>query len=132
MPGRMRPVLKWPGGKFRLLDAVLQAIPSGKRLVEPFVGSGALFMNAPHKAYLLCDSNRDCIEFHRCLAEGGGDFIGRCRELFDPAGNCAEEFYARRGRFNRLEHGVERADETPDIVVVQPPPARRRRCRGWP
>ncbi|MFR8055622.1 MAG: DNA adenine methylase, partial [Bilophila wadsworthia] len=50
-----RPFLKWAGGKYRLLDRLLPSIPAGARLVEPFVGSGAVFLNAGFACYLLCD-----------------------------------------------------------------------------
>ena len=30
----------------------------GKRLIEPFVGSGAVFLNTDYEAYLLADANR--------------------------------------------------------------------------
>ena len=99
----MRPILKWPGGKFRLLDAILPELPRGKRLVEPFLGSGAVFMNADFPAFLLCDLNADLISFHEILARRGEDFMAECRELFAGVANSAEEFYRRREHFNRLE-----------------------------
>ncbi|HEY0720668.1 MAG TPA: DNA adenine methylase, partial [Gammaproteobacteria bacterium] len=41
----MRPFLKWAGNKYRLVERIVVDLPEGKRLVEPFVGSGALFLN---------------------------------------------------------------------------------------
>ncbi len=44
-----RPIVKWPGGKARLLDRLVELAPpdlatlSGCRYFEPFVGGGALF-----------------------------------------------------------------------------------------
>lgn len=107
-PPRIRPILKWAGGKFRLLHAILPELRSGKRLVEPFVGSGAVFLNSDFPAYLLCDLNADLICFYRALAEKGGAFIEECRTLFDD-GNSAEVFYRRREEFNRLRTGGHRA-----------------------
>jgi DNA adenine methylase len=39
----MKPFLKWAGGKYRLIDRIQSALPAGNRLIEPFVGSGAVF-----------------------------------------------------------------------------------------
>lgn len=106
---RFRPILKWPGGKYRLLDAILPALPPGKRLVEPFVGSGAVFLNAAYPSFLLCDINPDLIGFYRSLAERDADFIRECRALFDSEGNERTEYCRRRERFNSLAPGADRA-----------------------
>ncbi len=105
----MKPILKWPGGKYRLLDAILPVLPHGKRLVEPFVGSGAVFMNTDYPSYLLADINSDLICFYRELADRGTDFVKECRRLFTDKGNQAEEYYRRRDHFNRLDFGGERS-----------------------
>jgi len=39
----IRPFLKWPGGKYRLVDRIQGLLPQGKQLIEPFVGGGELF-----------------------------------------------------------------------------------------
>ena len=55
----MRPFLKWPGSKYRIVDAIKARLPEGNRLVEPFVGSGAVFLNTDYNRYLLNDNNPD-------------------------------------------------------------------------
>ena len=62
-----KPFLKWPGGKFRLLDRIRNRLDHGKRLVEPFVGSGAVFLNTSYKKYLLADTNPDLINLYLYL-----------------------------------------------------------------
>ena len=104
-PERIKPILKWPGGKFRLLGAILPLLPPGKRLVEPFVGSGAVFMNTDYPRYLLADINPDLIGFYRSLADEGKKFIGVCRRLFTAAANAPEAYYRHRQRFNALPRG---------------------------
>ena len=59
-----KPFLKWPGGKFKLLDRIRSRLDSGNRLVEPFVGSGAVFLNAGFKKHLLADTNPDLINLY--------------------------------------------------------------------
>ena len=39
-----RPFLKWAGGKFGVINAILQVLPPGNTLIEPFVGAGAVFL----------------------------------------------------------------------------------------
>ena len=58
---RTRPFLKWAGGKYRCLNQIIQALPEGRRLIEPFIGSGAVFLNASHAQFLLTDANTDLI-----------------------------------------------------------------------
>ncbi len=55
------PFLKWAGGKMNLLPVLLENFPEGDVLVEPFVGSGAVFLNTFYKKYILADSNKDLI-----------------------------------------------------------------------
>lgn len=59
---RQRPFLKWAGGKFSQLADLENYIPAGKRLIEPFVGGGSVFMNSTmHAEFLLEDVNPDLI-----------------------------------------------------------------------
>lgn len=105
----IRPPLKWAGGKYRLLDRIISALPSGKRLVEPFVGSGAVFLNADYPSFLLCDLNEDLINFFRWLSAEKYAFIARSKEYFSPDFNCQGKFYELRERFNSIPYGEERA-----------------------
>ena len=95
-----RPFLKWAGGKYRLLDRLLPSIPAGARLVEPFVGSGAVFLNAGFACYLLCDLNADLIGLYRTLRRDGERFIAEARALFTPGNNTQEAFLRLRETSN--------------------------------
>jgi hypothetical protein len=53
----MKPFLKWAGGKYKIIDKVVNNLPAGNRLIEPFVGSGAVFMNTHYESYILGDAN---------------------------------------------------------------------------
>ncbi len=104
-----RPFLKWAGGKYRLLDRLLPSLPAGSRLVEPFVGSGAVFLNAAYPAYLLCDLNPDLIGLYETLRREGERFIERARALFTPENNTREAFLRLRAAFNASTDAEERA-----------------------
>lgn len=92
-----------------MLDTILTALPQGKRLVEPFAGSGAVFLNAAYPAALVCDVNPDPILLFCLLRDKGESFIERCRELFVPENNNAERYYALREQFNGACPREERA-----------------------
>lgn len=104
----MKPVLKWPGGKHKLAGLIAAALGGGERLVEPFAGSGAVFLNTDYPSYLLADGNADCVAFHRALAADAEGFIGACRALFAD-GNDRETYARRRARFNALPACGEKA-----------------------
>jgi DNA adenine methylase len=96
----MKPFLKWAGGKYRLVDLIKSTLPKGNRLIEPFVGSGALFLNTEYSANLLADSNPDLINLFKLLQKEGQAFIGYCQQLFVPENNTEPAFYKLREEFN--------------------------------
>ncbi|MCY0898589.1 MAG: Dam family site-specific DNA-(adenine-N6)-methyltransferase [Firmicutes bacterium] len=105
----MRPFLKWAGGKARLVPHIRRRLPPGARLIEPFVGSGAVFLNTDYPAYLLGDINADLIHVFLQLQEQGDAFIQACATLFTPETNTAAAYYALRAEFNATTDPVRRA-----------------------
>ena len=101
----MKPFLKWAGGKTRLVSTIQGLLPLSGRLIEPFMGSGAVFMGVPRESYLGSDINADLIELYKALKSGGQPFIETCRDYFQPENNCVEAFMAYRQRFNTLSTG---------------------------
>lgn len=99
----MKTFLKWAGNKQRLVERIRRLLPPGKRLLEPFVGSGALFLNTDYPAYLLTDANQDLIDLYLYLQREGAAFIDFCRTFFVPANNQAEVYYELRATFNTTE-----------------------------
>jgi DNA adenine methylase len=95
-----KPFLKWPGGKFRLLDRIQNRLSSGKRLVEPFVGSGAIFLNSNYKKYLLADTNPDLINLYLLVQKNDDSFIDYCQSFFIPENNIEDCYYKFRSQFN--------------------------------
>ena len=96
----MKPFLKWAGGKYKIIDKVKSKLPQGDRLVEPFVGSGAVFMNTEYDRYLLADSNADLINTFVYLQTQGLSFIDYCKQFFTPENNIESVFYELRQEFN--------------------------------
>lgn len=105
----MKPFLKWAGGKLRIVDRIKAVLPTGKRLIEPFVGSGALFLNTEFDAYLLADANADLVNLYQQLQQAGPSFIDYCFTFFTPANNSETVFYALRRQFNQTTDVLEKA-----------------------
>jgi DNA adenine methylase len=97
---KQKPFLKWAGGKYRCLEQVLASLPQGKRLVEPFMGSGVIFMNTHYDSYLLADTNPDLISLYQLLQKKGSTMIRACEAFFSPENNQSEKYYAHRASFN--------------------------------
>lgn len=61
--------IRYPGGKQRILNYIIPFLPLGEvirgRLVEPFVGSGALFFAVNPERALLADINSELIDLYR-------------------------------------------------------------------
>lgn len=41
----MKPILKYPGAKWKISDWIIQNLPPHESYLEPFFGSGAVFFN---------------------------------------------------------------------------------------
>ena len=93
--------IKWAGGKTRVMPQLLKHLPKADCLIEPFVGSGTVFMNTEYRRYVLCDSNFALINFFRQLNAWTDDVIALSRELFQ-GGNDPERYYEHRSRFNEM------------------------------
>lgn len=105
----IRPFLKWAGNKFRIIEKVKHRLPRGKRLVEPFTGSGAVFLNTEFDEYLLCDANRDLIDLYTILRDEGKAFIEHARGYFDGQYNNEASYYELREEFNAARKKEKRA-----------------------
>lgn len=107
----LAPLLKWPGGKTRELPAILAALPDDMgRLVDPFVGGGALLFALPASVpAVVNDASEDLVELYRRVQAHDADLLARLdalagwwRDLADVVDECAgatvEVFTHRRDR----------------------------------
>ncbi len=104
-----KPFLKWAGNKYAILqniEAILKKYPDRKRLMEPFVGSGAVFLNTTYPESLLTDTNGDLIQLYQILQAQGEAFIQYCETFFIPQNNVADQYYQLREAFNTTEDPV--------------------------
>lgn len=94
--------LKWVGGKTRVMPQLLEHLPKADCLIEPFVGSGTVFLNTNYRSYILCDSNRALINFFRVLTADTERLINIARSMFH-GDNTKERYYERRKLFNSMQ-----------------------------
>jgi DNA adenine methylase len=99
----MKPFLKWPGNKYRIIERIKVLLPAGSRLIEPFVGSAAVFLNTDYPTYSLTDANEDLITLYQLLQQEGPDFIRYAKPFFDSRHNRPEAYYDFRVEFNTTE-----------------------------
>lgn len=105
----VRPFLKWAGNKFRIIERVRAKLPGGRRLVEPFAGSAAVFLNTHYDEYLLSDANRDLIDLYTIVRDEGSHFIEEARRYFDGLHNNEGSYYELREQFNTTQRPEQRA-----------------------
>lgn len=99
-----RPFVKWPGSKYKVLNIILSKLPKGKILVEPFVGSGSVFLNTNYEYYVLSDLNYDIINLYKTLQQYGEEFIKFCKSFFIIKNNTATQYYRFREQFNNISN----------------------------
>ncbi|KXI29193.1 Dam family site-specific DNA-(adenine-N6)-methyltransferase [Paraglaciecola hydrolytica] len=104
-----RAFLKWAGGKYSLIDAISAKLPDAKKLIEPFVGAGSVFLNTDYSQYLLNDINPDLINLYKILQVNPAAYIADSASLFVPANNNADCYYTLRQKFNLSSDTYERA-----------------------
>ncbi|MBR1532938.1 MAG: DNA adenine methylase [Ruminococcus sp.] len=75
---KLKPILKWAGGKTQLLDDIIHAYPVGfgetiKRYAEPFVGGGAVLLDILSKysldAVYISDVNAELINMYMVVRD---------------------------------------------------------------
>jgi DNA adenine methylase len=108
---RKSPFLKWAGRKTSIIVSIKELLPlTAHRFIEPFIGSGAVFLNTDYPDNLLADSNADVINLYKILQADGETFIKRCRKIFIPENNKESRFYELRDEFNAAADLQRRAE----------------------
>ena len=97
---KQRSFLKWPGNKYHCLENLLPLIPATDRLIEPFAGSAAIFMNTNYANYIIAEKNQDLISLFSHLQSEGQKFISSCEEFFVTTNNDREKYMSLREKFN--------------------------------
>ena len=106
---KVRAFLKWAGGKYSLVENIKQQLPEGKKLIEPFVGAGSVFLNTDYDRYLLCDINPDLINLYRLVKRSPDKFLVESESLFNSQNNQESRYYQLRNEFNECSDPLRRS-----------------------
>lgn len=104
-----RPFLKWAGGKQRILHEIKARLPTSKRLIEPFLGAGSLFLGTFYQEYLLGDANPDLMAVWTALQARPREYVERASQLFTSQHWSEDSYYKRRDEYNLQTDLFERA-----------------------
>jgi DNA adenine methylase len=96
--------LKWAGSKLPLLPKIIPLLGEGRVLVEPFVGSAVVSLNASQfPVKIIGDSNRDLVSLYSAVVGETNKLIDRIKLLFTPENNAEDVYYQLRDVFNLSE-----------------------------
>lgn len=96
------PIVKWVGGKTKLLPELLARMPERYgRYYEPFAGGAALFFRVAPKKAVLADMNADLIGLYTAVARDVGAVIRRLEMHRDA--HDQDHYYETRARWNDRE-----------------------------
>ena len=97
--------LRYPGGKQRLINQLIQDLPTSLNIkgnfVEPFVGGGAVFFALNPRTAILTDINTELIDLYRGIRRNAGEVWS----LFKAFPNTKRAYYEirdSRPKSNRL------------------------------
>ena len=68
LENRLKPILKWAGGKEQELKYIHPALPdSFDKYYEPFIGGGAVFFSIHSEKYLINDKSDELINLYNII-----------------------------------------------------------------
>lgn len=118
----MKPLLKWVGGKTRLLPQILPYLPElPRRYFEPFVGGGALFFHYGHKAEksFLNDICGPLMDFYWYLPRAYADIEESLRSMVGiPYDQLRTEFNETKQRCDQLPHPQGNAEQVARFIAL--------------
>lgn len=111
------PVIKWVGGKTKLLPELLERMPAKYgRYYEPFAGGAALFFRIAPERAVLADSNPDLIGLYSTLASDVGAVIRRLEHHRDE--HSERHYYDTRTRWNDRDERWATADRAATFIYL--------------
>lgn len=94
LPDKMKPVLKYPGAKWRDAAWIVSHLPATTHYVEPYTGSGGVFFNKPASPHeVINDLDGRIVNLFRVVRERG-DELARLIDLTPYARSEYYESYA--------------------------------------
>ena len=104
-----RSFLKWAGGKSSVFSIISQHFDKNADVfVEPFCGSGVVWLNTDFPKYIVADLNADLMNTFSVLKQQKVKFINYCEKFFIN-GNDKTTYYSLRNKFNSTTDKTEKA-----------------------
>lgn len=108
--GRVLPILRWVGGKQRLVNSLVSRLPpdlKSRVYVEPFLGAGSLFLAVRPDRAVISDLNAELI---RCYSQvrRSPEAVARCLSAHRRR-HSATHFYRVRDTYNKSKWGPSQA-----------------------
>jgi DNA adenine methylase len=116
-PPAAAPVIKWVGGKTKLLPELIARMPARfERYFEPFAGGAAMFFRVAPARAVLADSNHDLIGLYTCLTR---DVAGVIKKLeHHRTAHSEAHYYTTRTRWNDRELAWTTADRAATFIYL--------------
>jgi len=111
----MNPILKWAGGKRRLLQDIIALLPSDykkRSYHEPFLGGGAVFYKIRPKSGTINDINPRLMNFYEVVRDNPVELI----EMTSQYQYNEETYYKLRDRFN--QPGLSKIEEASLLLYL--------------
>jgi DNA adenine methylase len=106
---RVRPILKWAGGKQQLLPRLLPKVPDEyTKYIVPFLGGGALFFALRPINAVIADSNPELINLYRITA----DSVEALIDILSKLKTDREDYYKIRNTNPAILSDIEKAART--------------------
>jgi DNA adenine methylase len=101
--GRLRPIIRYPGGKTGMLWRMREVMPPKfKRYIEPYVGGAAVLLDTTPQRAIIGDMNLELITCYKALAANVEGVIAAYKELWGVYAGVEAEYYKIRG-WDRLQ-----------------------------
>lgn len=114
------PILKWVGGKTKLLPELLARLPSSYgRYYEPFAGGAALFLRLAPARAVLNDANADLIELYHVVRDDVDNVI-KVLEMFAKTHEVDGKnlYYSTREDWNERRRSWSAAERAAAFVYL--------------
>ncbi|MDQ3295246.1 MAG: DNA adenine methylase [Myxococcota bacterium] len=111
------PVIKWVGGKTKLLPELLARLPDRfGRYYEPFAGGAALFFRVAPSRAVLADSNADLINLYSAIAEDHAAVVRRLQH--HRTAHSEAHYYEMRERWNQQRPSWNAAERAAAFIYL--------------
>lgn len=107
---RVKPFIKWAGGKTQLLEEIKKFLPDKyETYYEPFLGGGALFFELMPDKAILSDFNKDLITAYNSFKDTNM-YTLLVNEIIKHQNNHSEEYYYYVREMDRKENYINLPD----------------------